>query len=189
MRLHDDRWPVLPIRRRRLLDDHIASAVEHRTEPMTLCKLTHKGHHAILALRRARHGIEVGEAVPERVGFERADVGHKVDSIGNRIRLRQMALASRTFGFVCQTKLRPHTRPIHPLRRDHDLARHIGHTVLVLGELRDDQIHRGSGEMIAFDKCPRSPSSSASSHAPRSRCPAARAGRDASASRECACRR
>jgi hypothetical protein len=29
MRLHDDRWPVLPIRRRGLLDDDIASAVEH----------------------------------------------------------------------------------------------------------------------------------------------------------------
>jgi hypothetical protein len=47
---------------------------------MTLRKRTHKSHHSFLAFGRARHGIQIGETVPESERFEGADVGHKVDS-------------------------------------------------------------------------------------------------------------
>jgi hypothetical protein len=84
MRLHDDRRadPADPLTR--LLDDDIASAVEHvNVRPWRSGKPTHKGHHPFFALRRPRHGVQIGEAVPERVGFEGADVGHDEDrSIG-----------------------------------------------------------------------------------------------------------
>ncbi|MCX6836383.1 MAG: hypothetical protein NTX35_01050 [Verrucomicrobia bacterium] len=47
---------------------------------MTLDKCKHKSHHSFLAFGRARHGIQIGETVPESERFEGADVGHKVDS-------------------------------------------------------------------------------------------------------------
>jgi hypothetical protein len=47
---------------------------------MTLRKCKHKSHHSFLAFGRARHGIQIGETVPESERFEGADVGHTVDS-------------------------------------------------------------------------------------------------------------
>jgi hypothetical protein len=40
-----------------------------------MSKIAHKSHHALLPLGGARHGVEVGKAVPEESGFEGANVG------------------------------------------------------------------------------------------------------------------
>jgi hypothetical protein len=58
---------------------------------MLLGKTAHKGHDTFLALRRPWHGIEIGEAVPESVGFEGAKVRHGAGRLG------RIEKASRAF--------------------------------------------------------------------------------------------